>query len=197
MSGGYFVPSLKGADGKQRRVGLGRRANKEERDEWKDETVVDRYKMFVQSIKRNPKYKNLTKREIRDIFNMEEEQRNGRTFSANRNLDFIQTAEVYDTLQIPKYLNRVNERVEGQRQYKETWGRNAYLQFVKDHPMLQGESAVERIKRVAGLWRELKRQQGGVMAGGCNGYDDMMDEYFSDSSCEYPNYQYPMLHKIY
>ena len=41
--------------------------------------------------------------------------------------------------------------------------KNAYIEFVKQHPQQQGESAQDRIRRVAMLWRELKN--GGKMIG--------------------------------
>lgn len=40
---------------------------------------------------------------------------------------------------------------------------NPYINFMKQHPQLQGETAQHRIIRVASLWQQLKQQQGSGM----------------------------------
>lgn len=42
---------------------------------------------------------------------------------------------------------------------------NPYIQFVKQHPRLAGETAQQRISRVASLWRQV-RQRSQQAAGG-------------------------------
>ncbi len=43
---------------------------------------------------------------------------------------------------------------------RKTKSNNAYIEFVKANPALRGESAQQRISRVAQMWRQLKAQGG-------------------------------------